>query len=526
MMITTDAAEPAVPDLRFDIFPAIHLRNGQTIDFTGSDPDEAVIVDSWQPLETARFWIDEGASWIHIVDIDAMFQRDSSMNWQIIRELSKLPVKVQLFGGQVSIDDIHQALKNGVHRVLLDASQSDINKLASTALASYGPESIAVLFKTNAVEHLSTMEASNDSPADWPADWEAAGGEQAVARALQLYHLGITTGVHTTIAKNGTMSGCDVKITQELASLSGMNFVVGGEVYDMGDVIQCYNRKGVTGILVGRALYNGTINLQAALNKTRRKIAFETGLPGWKLEQVSLKARLRYAIASHFIQTHLPGGKLRVLDAGGGNGLDALSLASMGHTVDLLDESTAMITDFEDSYQYHPAADYITTHNCHIRDIATRFHDDQFDVIMCHNVIQYVADWKATLLTIIKPLKRGGVLSLITRNRHALPYQSDIDATEPELVAQLLDTSISHSPLFDSSITLFAAEELIDWLNEHQFVKTSHYGILSLHHYSSVTDQAENTALFSKLDTIETKLGEISPHRDVARYIQIIATRA
>jgi S-adenosylmethionine-dependent methyltransferase len=521
-MKVADIAGTIPTSLRFDIFPAIHLRNGQTIDFTGHSPDEAPIMDSWQPLESAKFWIDEGASWIHIVDIDALFKRDTTLNWQTITQLCELPVKVQLVGGNFDLADIDRAMKAGVHRVLLDASQKDINLLASTALASYGPESLGVIFTTSGIEQTGVIK----QPSDWPTDWEAAGGEQIVTRALQLYHLGITTGVHTTIAKDGTMSGCDVRITQELASLSGMNFLVGGEVYDMDDVVHCYNRKGVTGILIGRALYNGTINLQRALNNTRRKIAFETGLPDWKQEQVTLKARLRYKIANDYLQEHLPDKRLRALDAGGGNGLDALYLAGIGHEVDLLDESMAMINDFEKSNEHQPAADHVTTHNCNIREIPKRFDDNEFDIVLCHNVIQYVVDWQSILHNAVKPLKRGGIFSLITRNIHALPYQTDYESVEPDQVDDFLDLSISHSPVFDSKISLFSPNDLIGWLEQHQFVDINHYGILSLHHYAALSDQAENEMLISKLESIEYKLGKRSPHRDVARYVQLVAIKS
>lgn len=184
---------------------------------------------------------------------------------------------------------------------------------------------------------------------DWPEDWAGAGGEQVVSRALQLYHLGVYTGIHTTIADNGEMSGCDVRITKELASLSGINFQVGGEIYDMGDIASCYNCKGVNGVLLGRALYNGNINLERALRTTKRKIAFDTGLPVWKLEQDTVKARLRYSLAHNYLHKHLPGRSLDILDAGGGNGKDALSMAGAGHRVTLVDESAAMLADFQEA---------------------------------------------------------------------------------------------------------------------------------------------------------------------------------
>jgi len=520
--LDTNLAEMTPHVLQFDIFPAIHLRDGKTVDFTGKDPDESAIVDSWRPLETAQFWIDEGANWIHVVDVDAMFQRDSSLNWQLITQLCELPVKVQLVGGHFSMEDLDRAMQAGVQRVLLDASQPDINMLASTAVAAHGPESLGVIFTTRAAGKVGSIEDSDD----WPTDWAAAGGAEVVTRASQLYHLGITTGVHVTVAADGSMSGCDAGITQELASLSGMNFLVGGEVYDMNDVVRCYNRKGVTGILIGRALYNGNINLQQALRNTRRKIAFESGLPGWKQEQDSLKARLRYSISKQYLQGHLPERSLQVLDAGGGNGLDALYLAGLGHEVSLLDESMAMLADFEEQSINIPAANHVTTCNANIRDIPKHYSDEQFDLVLCHNVIQYVNDWESILRNAVQPLKSGGVFSLITRNRQALPYQLDVDAIDAEEIDQVIESFNHRSAVFDSNIMLFTPSVLVEWLQSNGFQVLQQYGILSLHHYANVADQTEHETLIAKLEHLEYKLGQLSPHRDVARYVQLVAVKS
>lgn len=521
-MLASELVETKQHTISFDIVPVIHLRDGQTIDFTGGKPEESAIFDNWAPLETARFWINEGASWLHIVDIDAMFQRDSTLNWQLITKICALPVRVQLVGGHFHIDDIERAFQAGVSRIMLDASQPDINLLASSAVTTHGPEAIGVMFTTRAVGKVGAIAASDD----WPDDWAAAGGEEAVTRALQLYRLGITTGVHTTIADDGAMSGCDARITQELASLSGINFQAGGEIYDLDDVVSCYNRKGVTGVLIGRALYNGSINLKQALRTTRRKLAFETGLPDWKRDQHTVKARLRYQIAQSYLQRHLPERSLHILDAGGGNGQEALALASNGHDVELLDESTAMIADFKESNELNPSATSITTHNCNIREIPRRFNDELFDLVMCHNVIQYVTDWEHHIRSSVKPLKSGGLFSLIVRNRQALPYQIDLESTEPDKLDEVAQSFVAQSNVFNSEITLFTPGFLIDWLSDNGFESVLHYGILSLNHYAETSGSPDNEMLISKLASFETALGKSSPYRDVARYTHLIAVKS
>jgi S-adenosylmethionine-dependent methyltransferase len=520
-MLTNELKEETSHTVVFDVIPVIHLRGGRTIDFTGNNPDESAIFEEWEPLETAKFWIEEGASRIHVVDIDALFQRDATLNWQLITRLCELPVKVQLVAGHLDMKNIDRAIQAGVSRVMLDASQEDINLLASSAVSSYGPDAIGVMFTTRAVGKVGTIEETED----WPEDWAGAGGEQVVSRALQMYRLGIHSGIHTTIADNGEMSGCDVRITKELASLSGVNFQVGGEIYDMDDIASCYNCKGVSGVLIGRALYNGNISLKRALRTTRRKIAFDTGLPAWKQEQDTVKARLRYQLTRHYLHRHLPDRSLHILDAGGGNGQDALLMAGAGHTVALVDESAAMLADFQEANELSPVASSITTHHCNLRDIPENFDEDDFDVVLCHNVIQYVTDWQEQLRNAVKPLKKGGIFSLVTRNQLALPYLIDLETIEIDQLSELSTAVKTHSPFFESEITLYRPTDLTDWLTDNGFDLIGRYGLLTLNHYASTVNSPENQMLISKLEQFEANLGEVSPYRDTARYIQVLAKK-
>lgn len=200
-------------------------------------------------------------------------------------------------------------------------------------------------------------------------------------------------------------------------------------------------------------------------------------------------------------------------------------MAGAGHTVALVDESAAMLADFQEASEANPVASNITTYHCNLRDIPDNFDDDQFDVVLCHNVIQYVTDWREQLRNAVKPLKSGGIFSLVTRNQLALPYLIDLETIEIDQLSQLSTSLKAHSLFFDSDITLYRPADLTDWLADNGFELIERYGLLTLNHYASTVNSPENEVLISKLEQIEAKLGEFSPYRDSARYVQVLAKK-
>ena len=356
--------------------------------------------------------------------------------------------------------------------------------------------------------------------------WRMAGGLQAVTLGVQMYHLGITTAVHSRIQPDGSMSGADLEVSKELAQLTGLNVIVGGEVRDMDDVVECYNHQGICGVLIGKALHTGKIDLKRALQATSRKIAFESGLPQWKQEQQALKGQIRYELSAQNLFNHLPKGKLlRTLDAGGGNGIDSLRLAKMSYPVDLVDTSLSMLHDLQTNADQLGMGNTVTTHSFDIREIKKRFAADSFDLVLCHNVIQYSDDWEDLLVSSLAPLASGGIFSLITRNKHAVPYDAALDDYELDELPALLEQPHGKSGVFDSDISFFTVLFLTDWLEQHGFSTIADYGVFCLYNHHSVSARYNDTATVAKLHTLEKHLGNLSPYKETARYIQIVAQK-
>lgn len=263
----------------------MHLKNGKSFDFAENDQTESALPELLEPVACAKYWIEQNAKWIHVINVDAAHDEDASHNWAMVERICELPIYVQYGGGIRTMEDIDWAIRIGVTRVLINTAAVENPKLVAEAVAKHGSEKFALSINTGPEGEVMTH------------GWRMAGGLQAVTLGIQMYHLGITTAVHSRIKPDGSMSGGDLETSKELAQLTGLNVIVGGEVRDMDDVVECYNHAGITGVLIGKALHTGKIDLKRALRATSRKIAFESGLPQWKQEQKTLKGQIRYELS-------------------------------------------------------------------------------------------------------------------------------------------------------------------------------------------------------------------------------------
>lgn len=498
----------------FLIFPAMHLKGGKSFDFTENAEDESTIPDLLEPVACAEHWIEQNAKWIHVINVDAAHDEDASHNWPLVERICKLPIFVQYGGGIRNMEDIDWAIRIGVTRVLINTAAVENPMMVAQAVAKHGSERFALSINTDPKGEIMTH------------GWRMAGGQQAVTLGIQMYRLGITTAVHSRIQPDGSMIGGDLEVSKELAQLTGLNVIVGGEVRDMDDVVECYNHPGISGVLIGKALHTGKIDLQRALRATNRKIAFESGLPQWKQEQETLKGRIRYELSAQNLFNHLPKDKiLNTLDAGGGNGIDSLRLAKMGYPVDLVDTSLSMLHDLQTSADPLSVGNTVKTHSFDIREIKKRFSPNSFDLLLCHNVIQYSDDWEDLLLSMLAPLASGGIFSLMTRNKHAVPYDAALDDYELNELPALLDEPHGKSGVFDADISFFTTGFLTNWLEQHGVSTIADYGVFCLYNHYSVAARYDDSATEAKLHTLEKHLGNQSPYKETARYIQIIAQK-
>jgi phosphoribosylformimino-5-aminoimidazole carboxamide ribotide isomerase len=199
--------------------------------------------------------MDEGAQWIHVVNLDGAFGDDKGANSNALRNILKETtirgVRVQFGGGLRSLADIQAALALGVSRVILGTIAVSNPDMLAEAVKHYGSDAIGIGIDTR--DGLVRTHG-----------WQKPVKINPVSLALQAKQSGIRIAVYTNIARDGAGTGVDIKGTTRLSKATGMTVIASGGIASMAD-IQRVKHAGLPGVIVGRALYEGAIDLKEAL---------------------------------------------------------------------------------------------------------------------------------------------------------------------------------------------------------------------------------------------------------------------
>jgi phosphoribosylformimino-5-aminoimidazole carboxamide ribotide isomerase len=238
--------------MTFQLYPAIDLRNGKCVRlFQGDFTKETVYSET--PLEVAKAFVDQGAEWLHVVDLDGAKTGTPQNKQTIVQMLSELKVAVQIGGGIRSERDIEWYLENEASRLIIGS------------LAVRKPELIGEWVKTYG---SSTFAVSLDAKDGYVATdgWLKTSRKKAVDVAKQLADIGVETFIFTDIATDGTLSGPNVQAIEQLAVATGCSVIASGGVSSIDDVrkLVALKEKGVQGAIIGKALYTGKLSLEEA----------------------------------------------------------------------------------------------------------------------------------------------------------------------------------------------------------------------------------------------------------------------
>jgi phosphoribosylformimino-5-aminoimidazole carboxamide ribotide isomerase len=237
--------------MSFTIYPAVDLRGGKVVRLKEGDP-ERITEYGDHPAEMASRWLKAGAQWLHVVNLDGAFGEKDEANRVALKSILKLGAQVQFGGGIRSIDAIEHTLEFGVSRVVLGTVAVEQPVIVVDALKKFGPEKVAV--GLDARDGLVRTRG-----------WKANSNLSATDAALQMQGLGLRTLIFTDISRDGLGSGLNISSTRELAEISGLEVIASGGVHKLDDVIAARDAK-LAGVIIGRALYEGTIDLGAALD--------------------------------------------------------------------------------------------------------------------------------------------------------------------------------------------------------------------------------------------------------------------
>lgn len=245
-----------------------------------------------------------------------------------------------------------------------------------------------------------------------------------------------------------------------------------------------------------------------AANKWRR----DTGKP-WN--------RLKYELARTNLERHLPIGALRILDAGGGTGVESIPFALAGHHVDLVDYSASMLEAARQDITAAHVEDRVAIYQADASHVADLFAAHTFDVVLCHNVLQYVSDVSELLRNLAILLKPGGVLSLISVNRYSSPLRAAFKHDDLEEAHRMLFERVEAQVMFEHVATVYSGDEINAMLPQAELVFDKYYGIRCIWDYWG--DNEKHASVADQLWKLEFALTDRYPYNLLARFWQIIA---
>ncbi|MBN1875305.1 MAG: 1-(5-phosphoribosyl)-5-[(5-phosphoribosylamino)methylideneamino]imidazole-4-carboxamide isomerase [Anaerolineae bacterium] len=234
----------------FIIYPAIDLRGGRVVRLQQGDPGRETQYNT-DPLAVAQQWQDAGATWVHVVNLDGAFGETGQANSKALSRILTTGLSVQFGGGLRDSDSIRRALESGVSRVVLGTIAVENPKLVGTALTDFGPDRVAVGIDAleGIVQVRGWQEAALLKAADLARQWAAMGGRWLI---------------FTDVSRDGMGSGVNVAATRSLAQNTGLNVIASGGVACLNDV-QRARDAGLRGVIIGRALYEGQVDLAQAI---------------------------------------------------------------------------------------------------------------------------------------------------------------------------------------------------------------------------------------------------------------------
>ena len=252
---------------------------------------------------------------------------------------------------------------------------------------------------------------------------------------------------------------------------------------------------------------------------------FDQSIERWNAEQSLPWNALKYRLALAQLARHMAPGAQRILDAGGGNGQEAISLAAQGHQVTIVDYSKEMLADAERRAAAAGVAERVTLQFGSVRDVPRLFPEIQFDVVVCHNVVQYVDDVPALLRELTGALKPGGLLSILSINRYSIPLRIAFPHGDlAEALAQV-DARGAKAMLFDAPMNCYSAAEMVGMLGGAGCVSEGDYGIRCVCDYWGDNELKSDPAIFKQLEALEFALADRHPYKLLARYFQVLARR-
>jgi phosphoribosylformimino-5-aminoimidazole carboxamide ribotide isomerase len=235
----------------FLVYPAIDLKGGKVVRLQQGRAD-AVTVYSDDPVAIAKRWESEGARYLHVVDLDGAFEGEPR-NWDCVRAILKaVHIPIQLGGGLRNHTDVESAMAMGVTRCVIGSKALELSEAVKQLAKDFGKH---IVVGIDARDGFVAVKG-----------WTETTKVSAKAFAKQVQDLGFQHIIFTDISTDGMLTGPNYQAISALCGSVSCNVIASGGVSNLGDVRRlqqmaesCHN---LTGVIVGKALYDGRIDLK------------------------------------------------------------------------------------------------------------------------------------------------------------------------------------------------------------------------------------------------------------------------
>jgi S-adenosylmethionine-dependent methyltransferase len=219
---------------------------------------------------------------------------------------------------------------------------------------------------------------------------------------------------------------------------------------------------------------------------------------------------IRHAVTEANLLRHVDSGPQRVLDVAGGNGVEAVRLAALGHEVTVLDPAGAMLRTAIESADAHGVADRLHVVQAGALDAPEVFAGHEFDVVLCHNLLHFLEEPREVLSAVVAPLRAGGLLSVLGPNADFEPVHAAVRDLDPSGAERALAREAS-------------VGELVALLAELGVEEVVRYGVRCVS--DLLPTVGDDPAFLERLESLEVAMADRMPHLLTARFFHLVARR-
>lgn len=226
------------------LYPAIDLKDGKAVRLTKGLMDSAKIYSD-EPWSLVKKFEEMGAEWVHLVDLNGAFAGEPKNLEQIIKIRENCNVKLELGGGIRDEETIKKMLEIGIDRIILGSIAVKDPQFVRDMASKY-PIAVGI----DAIDGYVAVEG-----------WGEVSSMKATDLAREFAHAGVEAIICTDVGKDGTLSGVNIEFTLDIARASGISTIASGGVKDESDIEALIATKEVDGVIIGKAYYEGRIDL-------------------------------------------------------------------------------------------------------------------------------------------------------------------------------------------------------------------------------------------------------------------------